>query len=303
MVANRVGMATVGETLKQINPRLRKISDTADQDGQFLLARVLERSRAWVLAHPEIPLPGKLSNELETLVKRMEKGEPLPYILGSWEFYGLDFIVSPDVIIPRPETELLVERALTWLSMDSKKQHLVDGDEPARLNPTRRVLDLGTGSGCIAIALAVNQPCLDITAIDVSSIALKIACRNAERNSVLKSVRFMKSDLFSNLSISDQFHLIITNPPYIPTKVLKKLPVYRQEPPLALDGGMDGLTLIRRFLVEAPARLIPGGLLLMEIEASEGRSVQQLAFQAFPDASIKLHRDLAGHERMLEIQT
>jgi release factor glutamine methyltransferase len=296
-------MQTIGDALKKINSRVEKLSETASLDGQLLLARVVDRPRSWVLAHPEKPLSEKFTKVLDVFTTRLEEGEPLPYILGSWEFFGLEFFVNPDVFIPRPETEMLVEKALSWLKSETKQICQVKEKESCKVDSTLRVLDLGTGTGCIANALAVNHPGLSITATDISAAALKIARINAKKYSVSIFIRFIKSDLFSNLRMLDKFHLIITNPPYIPMRVLRRLPVYGHEPSIALDGGRDGLAFIRRFLAEVPTHLIPGGLLLMEIEASEGQPVRQLAFQAFPNACIKLHKDLAGHDRMLEIQT
>jgi release factor glutamine methyltransferase len=256
-----------------------------------LLARLLDRPRSWVLAHPEEPLVVNQFTTLEALTIRLEEGELLPYILGSWEFFGLEFEVTPDVLIPRPETELLVEKAIAWL------RKLETG------GPKIRVMDAGTGSGCIAISLAVNVPRLSITATDISLAALKVARRNAEKMIVSDYITFLEADLFSNPLIPDFFSLIVANLPYIPTKTLREIPVKNYEPILALEGGSDGLALIGRILTEAPNRLDPGGLLLVEIEASEGPAILSLAFDAFPKARIQLHQDLTGHDRLLEIQT
>ena len=282
---------TVGKTLGELISRLENISDTPALDAQVLLAHLLGRPRSWVLAHPEEPLAGNQLNALESLVIRLEKGEPLPYILGAWEFFGLEFEVMPDVLIPRPETELLVEQAIAWL------RKLETG------RPRLRVMDVGTGSGCIAISLAVNIPGLSIIATDISPAALMVARRNSERMNVSNCITFLEADLFSNPLIPASFSLIVANLPYIPTETLHKIPVYPHEPRVALEGGSDGLVLIRRILTEAPNRLVPGGLLLMEIEASEGPAVLSLALEAFPKARIDLHKDLSGHDRLLEVQT
>ncbi|MBE3118229.1 MAG: peptide chain release factor N(5)-glutamine methyltransferase [Candidatus Atribacteria bacterium] len=290
MVTSKAGGQTVGETLDGLISRLEKTSDMPGLDAQVLLARLLDRPRSWVLAHPEAPLTGNRYTALEALVGRLEGGEPLPYIVGHWEFFGLEFEVTPDVLIPRPETELLVERAIAWLRKS----------EPG--SRELRVMDVGTGSGCIAISLAVNVPGLSITATDISAAALKVARCNAEKMNVSGSITFLEADLFPNLLIPDCFSLIVANLPYIPTNTLYKIPVYGREPTLALDGGSDGLVLIRRILTEAPDRLISGGLFLMEIEASEGPAVLSLASGAFPKARIHLHKDLAGQDRLLEIK-
>jgi release factor glutamine methyltransferase len=290
MVTDKAGGQTIGETLDGLGSRLEKTSDIPGLNAQVLLARLLNRPRSWVLAHPEAPLTGNRFAALEALVARREGGEPLPYILGAWEFFGLEFEVTPDVLIPRPETELLVERAIIWLR---------------KLGPGRRelrVLDVGTGSGCIAISLAVNLPGLSITATDISPAALKVARRNAEKFHVADRISFLEADLIPDSLLPDPFSLIVANPPYVPTKTLHKTPVYGREPTLALDGGSDGLALIRRILAKAPDQLGSGGMLLMEIETSEGPAVHSLASEAFPKARIQLHQDLADHDRLLEVQ-
>jgi release factor glutamine methyltransferase len=250
----------------------------------------MEKPRSWVAAHPEAPLTRSRSVELEGLVARLEGGEPLPYVLGRWEFFGLEFEVTPEVLIPRPETEMLVERAIAWL-----KQSRAEGRE-------LRVMDVGTGCGCIAISLAVNVADLRVTATDISPQALVVARRNAEKLHVSDRVTFIEADLIPNPLLPDPFSLILANLPYIPTKTLHNLPIYGREPTVALDGGADGLDLIRRLLMKAPDWLVPGGLLLMEIEASEGPAVLSLVCDVFAEAEIHLHKDLSGHERILEVQ-
>ncbi len=283
-------MTTVSGCLEELSRRLRPLTDTPDLDAQVLLARTLNRSRAWLAAHPEARLDPKPAADLEASVQRLERGEPLPYVLGEWEFFGLSFDVTPNVLIPRPETELLVERALNWLRKRNKKK-----DE---LN----VLDVGTGCGCIAIALAMNVPEIRVTATDISPAALEVARRNADKHHVADRVFFLEADLIPDSLLPIPFSLIAANLPYIPTKTLHTLPVYTREPALALDGGADGLEVIRRLLAEAPQLLAPSGMMLLEIEASQGTAVLSLAYDTFEQAEIHLHQDLAGHDRLLEIQ-
>ena len=283
MTNNLVGI-TVESILDDLLFRLEKVSDTPGLDAQGILARLLGKPRSWVMAHPEASLSGDMVAALESLLVRLEAGEPLPYVLGRWEFFGLEFEVSADVLIPRPETELLVERAIAWLQVHPDCVH---------------VADIGTGSGCIGIALAANVPGLRVAATDISPRALEIARRNAAENGVDAQIDFFCQDL---LPSEGEFNLIVANLPYIPTNTLHKLPIYGREPTIALDGGADGLALIRRLLLEAPDRLLPGGLLLIEIEASEGPAVLSLVCDAFGEAEIHLHKDLAGHERLLEVQ-
>jgi release factor glutamine methyltransferase len=276
---------TVGAGLDALIARLEKTSDTPGLDAQVLMAHVLGRPRSLVLAHPEVPLTRVRAAALEALAARLEGGEPLPYVLGRWEFFGLEFELTPEVLIPRPETELLVENALGWLER----------------HPTcRRLADIGTGSGCIGISLAVNVPDLRVLATDISCPAVEIARRNARKHSVARRVECFCSDLFP--AEARKFDLIVANLPYIPTGTLHGLPIYGREPALALDGGRDGLDLIRRLLLQVPERLASPGLLLMEIEASQGARVLSLAYDAFSEAEIHLHKDIAGQDRLLEVQ-
>jgi release factor glutamine methyltransferase len=290
MLTSRSREKTIGESLESLGTRFEKTSDTPGLDAQVLLAHLLDKPRSWVLAHPQESLTGGRSAALEKLAARVENGEPLPYILGRWEFFGLDFDVSPGVLIPRPETELLVEHALARL----KKL------EPARGEVS--VLDIGTGSGCIAIALAVNEPRIKITASDISPAALEVARGNTGKLKVTDRINFLEADLFNAPPLRGSFSVIVSNPPYIPTRKLRHTGVYGKEPTQALDGGSDGLVLIRRILKEAPIHLPPGGLVLVEIESSEGSQVLSLASESFPKARIRLHKDLAGHDRLLEVQ-
>ena len=274
--------------LDQISRSLQPNSESAALDAQVLLAHISGKPRSWVLAHPELTLSSNQRKTLDAALLKLQRGIPLPYVLGHWEFFKLDFIVSPDVLIPRPETEELVELALKWLH-DKKYE---------------AVLDVGTGSGCIAIALAKNAPDLNLLAVDLSSTALDIARQNAEKHNVTDQIQFLESDLFDNIQHSNlpTFNLIIANLPYIPSKTLLKLDVYSREPTLALDGGNDGLKLIRRLLEEAPRWLALEGLILLEIDSSHGQGARKLAKKFFPLADIQLKQDLAGRGRFLVIQ-
>ncbi len=253
----------------------------------MLLAHVLDKPRAWILAHPEASLTSEQQQRLEQATERLQSGEPLPYILGHWEFFGLDFIVAPAVLIPRPETELLVEHALDWL----------------RSHPAARLAaDIGTGSGCIAIGLAAHCPHLHVLATDLSTSALEIARQNALKHSLAERIDLIQADLIDPSIVErSRVDLIVANLPYIPTETLPKLAVYQKEPTLALDGGVDGLDLVRRLLKQAPACLAPGGLMLLEIEHRQGPSVKELAQAAFPHARVAVLQDLAGHDRVVRI--
>jgi release factor glutamine methyltransferase len=243
------------------------------------------------MAHPELTLTTEQHKQLDDALKQLEKGEPFPYVLGHWEFFGLDFDVTPDVLIPRPETELLVEKAIVWLQ-----------ESPVR----RTIADVGTGSGAIAISLALNVPDADILATDISSKALQVAKRNAENLGVNNKIEFVECDLLPNKSTFVNRHLpfdlICANLPYIPTKTLSQLPVFGREPTVALDGGADGLDLFRRLLKVAPDWLAPNALILLEIEATLGIQVLNLAYDMFGQVEILLHQDLTRRDRLLEIR-
>jgi release factor glutamine methyltransferase len=247
-----------------------------------------------VIAHPEAPLTPEQEQALEGAVCRLREGEPLPYVLGEWEFYGLPFIVTPAVLIPRPETELLVDHALQWLERHPKKLQ--------SLSEQIAAIDVGTGSGCIAISLASRLPGLKIIASDLSFAALEVARQNTTHHSVASQITLLQSDLLTAFAPQPIFQLVCANPPYIPQESLLSLPVYRREPALALDGGSHGTALIEPLLHQAASRLAPGGLLLLEIEASQGQVVTDLAQQVFPSALVSLHRDLAGCDRLVSIQ-
>ncbi len=280
----------IAQVLQELTRRLVALSETPALDAQVLLAHLLGVPRSRILAHPDENLSAEHELALERAVQRLEGGEALPYVIGHWEFYGLDFTLTPDVLIPRPETELLVERGLAWL-----------GAHPG----WRRAADIGTGSGCIAVTLAATVPDLQILASDISVAALGVARTNAQKHGVESRIQFVPADLL-DISPStfdlNPFNLIVANLPYIPSPRLQSLDVAQREPGLALDGGADGLEPIKRLLKDAPAVLAPGGLLLLEIDEMQGEAVRQLAVRSFPKAQIEVMRDLAGSERLVEIR-
>jgi release factor glutamine methyltransferase len=284
-------MPQVSALLAQVVSQLSSVSNTPELDARVLLAQILDKPRTWLTAHPETPLTRSQLTTVEKAVSRLEAGEPLPYVLGHWEFFGLDLEISADVLIPRPETELMVERAIAWLMATRER---------------RTIADVGTGSGCIAIAIAKSIPNAKLMATDISRPALEVARRNARRHNVAGRIDFIQCDLLpphppDPLPTDLHFDLICANLPYIPTRTLQGLDVYGREPTLALDGGADGLDIIRRLLRIAPEWLAPGGMILLEIEASQGMSAVSLAYDVFDKVEIRLHQDLAGHDRLLEI--
>lgn len=289
--------------LNELTRRLAPRTETPGLDARVLLSRILGKTKTWLLAHPEAQPTPQQAAALEQATRRIENGEPLPYVLGNWEFYGLDFYVSPDALIPRPETELLIDLALAFART-----------QPT-LEPAFRLIDIGTGSGVIPITLATRLPNAQIHATDISPAALAIARKNAKKHGLEGRIKFCEADLFDpRCAIRDTrkpntedrispFHLITSNPPYIPTTTLRELPIYGREPTLALDGGPDGLTVIRRLLGQSKRYLAPGGTLLLEIEYRQGAQATALARENFPDASIQIHKDLAGLDRVLAVVT
>jgi release factor glutamine methyltransferase len=277
----------IHELLEQIHKILQQHSETPLLDAQVLLAHHLGKPRTWVLAHPEFPLNTKQYEEIIESVHRLEADEPLPYVLGHWEFYGLDFQLTPHVLIPRPETELLVETAINWLQ---SHPHM------------RRALDVGTGSGCIAISLAYSIPDLHILMTDISSDALNVAKLNAERFGMLDRADLLQSDSLEQLPKTSIFDLVCANLPYIPTHKLANLPVAQNEPRLALNGGSDGLMVIQRLLEQLKTHISPGGMLLVEIDPDQRPQMIKLLQENFPSGRVNFLPDLSGKDRCIEIQ-
>ena len=266
--------------------RLGSFSDTPQLDAQVLLAHIIQKPRTWVIAHPEHALGKEKRENFELALKKLEVGEPFPYVLGKWDFFGLEFDITKDVLIPRPETELLVEKAITWLKAHPEK---------------RNIADIGTGSGIIAIAIAKHIPDASILATDISTAALWVAKCNAEKFNAQDRIEFAECDLLPE-SDAKGFDLLCSNPPYIPSGALRELPIFGREPTLALDGGADGLEIYRRLFKLVPDRLAADGMILLETEASLGIKVLSLAYDTFTDVSIHLHQDLTGRDRLIEIQ-
>jgi release factor glutamine methyltransferase len=284
----------IRSTLADLTDHLRAVTDTPELDAQVLLGHVLGRSRSWILTHPETLLDASEAERVRTDLTQLQAGTPLPYLLGHWEFFGLDFMVTPAVLIPRPETELLVENALAFLK--SRKRE--------RLS-SLRAADIGTGSGCIAVSLATRLPELRVLATDLSRAALEVARSNARKHLVSERVDFIECDLMpphpDPLPTESHFDLICANLPYIPSETVPSLPIFGREPTLALDGGPTGLDIIGRLLAIAPKWLAPQGLILLEIEASLGLQALALACDLFSEANIHLHQDLSGKDRLIEI--
>ena len=262
---------TIGQLLAQ--------SDLLPLEARMLLERVLAKASAWLIAHADEAVSIETAQAFAALAERRRQGEPIAYILGKREFYGLDFQVTRAVLIPRPETELLVDLSLARIAADAAV----------------RVLDLGTGSGAIAVALAKIQPQARVTAVDVDYAALAVARANATRHGV--SVRFFCGDWFGALS-GETFDLIVCNPPYVAAHD-PHLAVcdVRFEPQRALVGGADGLDCIRAVVASAGVHLRPGAWLLFEHGYDQAKACRAL-LEAHGYAKVQSWPDLAGIPRV-----
>lgn len=265
-------------------------SESPRLDAQVLLLAVLREERTVLVSHPERELATQEEQLYNQYISERALGKPVSYITGVKEFMGLEFVVNEAVLIPRPETELLVEEAVRVLN-----------------GKAMRVLDLCTGSGAIAVSIRHFVPQAEVTATDLSEEALKVARENAERLTA-GGIRFLQGDLFeafSNLQApgSELFNLIVSNPPYIPAEVIDGLmpDVKDFEPRLALDGGADGLDIYRRLIPQAAEHLAPGGVLLLEIGFDQGETVPDLCRQAGL-GNIAVLKDLAGLDRVVRAE-
>jgi release factor glutamine methyltransferase len=290
-------LSTIAQALAWATHNLHASSQTPRLDAELLLAHVLGLGRAQLLAEGSRSLTTAQADIFRALIIRRAALEPVAYLIGHKEFYGIDLMVDKRVLMPRPETELLVELALTCARrMANDERRNLDSADPRRLS----IVDVGTGSGAIAIALALQLPSARIDAIDISPEALALAQQNVARYALGDRVRLLQGDLLDPLT--QPADLIVGNLPYT---ILSEIDegVRRHEPHLALDGGPDGLALYRRMLQQAPALLQPGGAILLEIGATQAAAVTQLARQAFPGAAIDVYQDLAGLDRVVGIDS
>ncbi|HEX9022077.1 MAG TPA: peptide chain release factor N(5)-glutamine methyltransferase [Nitrospirota bacterium] len=266
---------------------------TARLDAEVLLRHVTGRDRSWLLAHMRDELADEHRKAFERTIERRARREPLQYIVGMQEFWGLEFIVTPDVLIPRPETELIVETAL--------------GSAQDRNKPLT-IMDLCTGSGCIAVSLAKELPAARIFATDRSEQALGIARDNARRHGVSDRIRFLAGDLFepiSELDIAGRADIIVANPPYVPSGDVQTLPpeVGSFEPGLALVAGPTGMELHGRIIGAAPRFLKTQGLLIMEMGIGQAEKLVHTIHENGAFEEPRVVKDLAGIERVIVART
>ena len=291
----------LGSRVDEAAARLRASgSESPRLDAEILAAHTLGIDRTGVLAHPETCLSSAEGALLEESVARRAAGEPVAYIRGLKEFYGLAFAVDRRVLIPRPETELLVDLALGLIVERLTLAPRPEGSAPLR------VADVGTGSGAVAVALAVALrrrgmlPSVDILATDVSADALAVALENAVAHAVADRVRIREADLLPSEELP--FDLVAANLPYVASAEMPSLPIAaRFEPALALDGGADGLDPLRALVLRLPAALAPSGTALLEIGADREAGARAAAAASLPGWRGEVHPDLVGLPRILEV--
>ena len=297
---------TVGEVLRDAASRLTESgSETPRLDAEVLLAHVLRVDRATLLAGPEAGLGADHAREFELFVERRARGEPVSYIRGLKEFYGLAFVVDPRALIPRPETETLVDVALAHIAARLTAA-------PREPGAPLRVWDVGTGSGAIAVAIAVESrrkgygSDIRLRASDVSADALGLAIENAVVHGVADAIEFVTADLTEVVDSTDSLDsvdLLVTNLPYIPSAMIPTLPVAASfEPRSALDGGEDGLGVIRRLIAQLPAVLKEEGAALLELGSDQADAVQAMVAKLGRGWSSAVQHDLAGSARVIEIR-
>lgn len=280
---------TVARALRTARARLAAAGlETPGLDAEVLLRHVLGWDRTQILTRPETELLADDAARYEALLTERERGQPVAYLTGEREFMGLSFAVGPGVLVPRPETEILVEWAADWLRPGGRD----------------RVVDVGTGSGAIALSLAHLLGAAwggRITGIDISPEALWVAARNRASLGLDDRVTLRRGNLLRDEAT--HVDLILANLPYLRPKQVDGNPDLTAEPRLALDGGADGLDLVRDLLADAPRVLAPGGAIGLEIDPSQAQAVQALARATFPEAAVTVLHDLAGHARHVIIET
>lgn len=295
---------TIGDARRDAAARIAAISETAFLDTDWLLGTILDQDRATLLAHLDSPMPPDVLARFDEWVARAEAGEPIAYILGRRGFYDLEFEVTPAVLIPRPETELLLEEALKWADANT--------DKIAHLHAA----DIGTGSGALGITFGAHAPRWHVSAVDVSASALAVAARNRARIdtdtlNLAERIRFHKGDLLAPLIAAietgtlPRIDLLMANLPYIPHAVLDDLAVAQWEPRLALDGGDDGLSLVRRLLTDAPRVLADQALILLEIGSGQGDAALEAVRAHLPADGVRdarILKDYAFHDRIARVE-
>lgn len=281
-------MAVLRTVIQDTHQKLEEAGiPDARLEAEVLVMNVMRMPRQSIFAEQETEVSGQQQAALDELLERRYTREPLAYIMGQREFYGINVVLTPAVLIPRPESEGLVEHALFMAMMGMESTDLT-------------IADVGTGSGAIAINLAIHLPMGRIYAVDVTDAVLDVAAYNIRAHGVGDRVTLAIGDLLD--AVPEPVDLVVANLPYVPTDRIPTLqPEVQQEPVLALDGGPDGLDLIRRLLVQAEDKLKDHGIMLLEMDPEQIPVVAELALQHFPKGSTDVEKDLAGMDRILVI--
>ncbi len=281
-------MSSVRETIRETHQTLEAVGiPDARLEAEVMVMTVMRMTRQNIFAEQEAEVPASEAQQLAEIVAQRLERIPLAYIIGYREFYGINVVVTPDVLIPRPETEGMVEHTLFMALMGMETRELT-------------IADVGTGSGAIAVNLAIHLPAARIYAVDISEPALDVAAYNIRGHSVHDRVRLGHGDLLEPLP--EPVDLIVANLPYIPTDRIPVLqPEVQQEPQLALDGGPDGLDLVRRLLSQAPDKLNSPGIILLELDPEQFPAAEALALRQFPGAEITAEQDLSRRDRIMVI--
>lgn len=274
----------INNWLKEATEKLKKHSITsAALDAEVLLSFIMKKSREYILSHPETVLMEEQIKSLNQLIDRRKKGEPVAYLINQKEFFGLDFYVNKNVLVPRPETELLVEAVLSHVKNDF----------------SYTIADIGTGSGCIAVALANKLPKARIFATDISRQALAVAEKNAKTYKVESQIEFRHGNLVDALEIP--VDTIVANLPYLPKSEYKKEISF--EPDQALYSKNEGMEYLETIMKQAPSKLNRDGAMILEIHPPQSTEIKKIAQEIFPTANIQIEQDLAGKERIISIAT
>ena len=281
-------MTVIRETIRETHQTLEAAGiPDARLEAEVMVMTVMRMTRQNLVAEQEAEVPFTETQQLAGIVAQRLERTPLAYIIGYREFYGINVVVTPDVLIPRPETEGIVEHTLFMALMGMETRELT-------------IADVGTGSGAIAVNLAIHLPAARIYAVDISEPALDVAAYNIRGHAVHDRIRLGHGDLLEPLP--EPVDLIVANLPYIPTERIPTLqPEVQQEPSVALDGGPDGLDLVRRLLAQAPAKLNSPGVILLELDPDQFPAAEELAREQFPDAEITLEQDISRQDRIMVI--
>ena len=283
-------MTLLRDVIQQLEAPMAAVDiPDARLEAEVMIMNVMRVPRHRIYAYQEEEVPEEAEKVLHELVERRLKREPLAYIMGHKEFYGVDLLVRPGVLIPRPETEGLVEQTLFASMMRMEEGSFV-------------IAEPGTGCGAIAVSLAIHLPAAHIVAMDLYETPLRVAEVNVQRHNVADRVTLLQGDLLE--PFPEQVDLVVANLPYIRSESIDTLqPEIQWEPREALDGGADGLELIRRLLQQAHTKLKPGGAIILEVDPQQVGPIEAEAGTLFPSASCSVERDLAGLDRVLTIDT